>query len=196
MDPDLLSAIGSLASVIVAVVAAVVAYFAWRTAQNSAKATAALTEIERARWHADRRPEFELEVEGVVEDNSLAVCNLKLIGSRTLEFIEVVASIRDRDTTSLPGGEADFGPFLWDSVAFDEYYQDQIETKPFRMYSGAEVLFAMSVAPGYASWRQYSEPIRLLLDCTAENGDKWLVPASCRLTRVQDAPVTYADPNS
>ena len=81
----MLSAIGSLTSVIVAIVAAIVACFAWRTSQNSANATAALTEIEKARWHADRRPEFELEVEGVVDDNSLAVCSLRLIGSRTLE---------------------------------------------------------------------------------------------------------------
>lgn len=192
----MLSAIGSVTSVIVAIVAAVVAYFAWRTSQNSANATAALTEIEKARWHADRRPEFELEVEGVVDDNSLAVCGLRLIGSRTLEWVEVIASIRDRDTTSLPGQEADFGPFLWDSTAFGEHYQDQIETMPFRLHTGGEALFAMSVAPGYTGWRQYSEPIRLWLDCAAENGDKWLVPVSTRLIKVQDAPAAYFGPEA
>ena len=49
VDPDLLSAIGPLASVAVAIIAAVVAYFAWKTSQNSA----ALTEIEGAVAHRE-----------------------------------------------------------------------------------------------------------------------------------------------
>jgi TRAP-type C4-dicarboxylate transport system permease small subunit len=46
----------SATSALVAIIAAVVAYFAWRTAQNSAKATAALTEVERKRLQAEMPP--------------------------------------------------------------------------------------------------------------------------------------------
>jgi hypothetical protein len=180
VNPDLLSAIGSLASVAVAVIAAVVAYFAWKTAQNSAVATAALTEIERARWHAENRPEFHVEVEGVVEDNRLAACSITLTGTKSLAWIDVVASVRHR-TFGRKDNEEDVGPYEWDS---GDYYDNPTDTAKFRLAVGADQLLWMRAATD-EEWHRYTRPIRFWLHCTAENGDTWMVAASCRLTPLQ-----------
>lgn len=181
MDPDLLSAIGSLSSVAVAAIAAVVAFFAWRAAQNSANATAALTEIEKARWHAENRPEFQLEVEGLVEDNRLAACSITLTGSRSLDWVNVVASVRHR-TFGRSDTETDFGPYVWDDTS--DYYNNTIDTKKFPLHVGADQTLYMHAA-SREEWRRYTRPIRLWLHCTAENGDTWMVPASCHLVPLQ-----------
>ncbi|MEV0882136.1 hypothetical protein AB0I85_30455 [Micromonospora echinofusca] len=181
MNPDLLAAIGSLASVAVAVIAAVVAFFAWKTAQHSASATAALTAIEKARWHADNRPEFQLEVVGLVEENDLVACNITLTGSKSLIWIDIVASVRHR-TFGHSDSDTDFGPYLWDPES--DYYDNPVDTAKFRLHVGADQTLYMKAAPG-DGWEIYSLPIRLWLHCTAGNGDTWMVPVSCRLTPLQ-----------
>lgn len=182
MDSDLLSAIGSLASVAVAVIAAVVAYFAWKTAQNSAVATAALTEVEKARWHAENRPEFHLEVEGAVEDNRFAACSITFVGSKALDWVDVVASVRPRALTGPNDSDEDAYVYIWDEQS--DYYGDRIDTKTFRLPVGGDVTLWMNAAND-EEWQRYTRPIRLWLHCTAENGDTWMVAASCKLTPVQ-----------
>jgi len=181
VDPDLISAIGSLASVAVAVIAAVVAYFAWKTAQNSAEATAALTDIEKARWHAENRPEFQLECEGLVEDNGLAACSITLTDSKSLAWVDVVASVRHRMFGS-SDTEADFGPFVWDSTG--DHYGGPIGTQTFRLHAGEDQTLYMRAASD-EEWERYTRPIRLWLHCTAENGDTWMVPVSRALVPLQ-----------
>jgi hypothetical protein len=182
VNPDLLSAIGSLASVAVAIIAAVVAFFAWRTSQNSAVSTAALTDVEKARWHAENRPEFHLEVEGVVEDNRFAACSIAFIGSKALDWVEVVASVRPRTLTSPNESDENAYVYVWDEQG--DYYEDRIATKPFRIPIGGDITLWMTAAND-EEWQRYTRPIRLWLHCTAETGDNWMVAASCRLTPVQ-----------
>jgi hypothetical protein len=181
VNPDLLSAIGSLASVAVAVIAAVVAYFAWRTAQSASEATAALTEIEKARWHADNRPEFQVEASGVVEDNGIAACSITLIGAKALDWVDVVATIRPYPFSG--GNDRDPGPYEWDDTAND-YYESPTDSKKFRLVVGEDATLWMRGATD-EEWHRYTRPIRLWLRCTAENGDTWMVPASCKLTPLQ-----------
>jgi hypothetical protein len=167
--------------VAVAIIAAIVAYFAWKAAQNSAAATAALTEIERARWHADNRPEFQVEVEGLVEDNRMAACSITLIGTKALDWVDVVATIRPFPFSG--NNDLDPGPYEWGEAAND-YYASPIDTKKFRLVVGEDVTLYMEAATE-EEWHRYTRPIRLWLRCTAENGDTWMVPASCRLTPIQ-----------
>ncbi|NUT18837.1 MAG: hypothetical protein HOV77_06605 [Hamadaea sp.] len=181
MDADLVSAIGSLASVAVAVIAAIVAYFSWRAAQNAADATAVLTEIEKARWHAENRPEFQLECEGLVMDNRLAACSITLTDSRSLAWVDVIASVRPR-VFGRTDTEADFGPYVWDDDS--PYYDGPIDTETFRLHPGGDETLYMRAA-STEEWERYTNPIRLWLHCTAENGDTWMVPAATRLVPLQ-----------
>lgn len=165
----------------VAVIAAVVAFFAWKTSQHSASATAALTAIEKARWHAENRPEFLLDVEGLVEDNHLAACTVTLIGSKSLTWVEIVASVRHR-TFGPNDHREQKEPYLWDETS--EHYSNPTDTAKFRLHVGAEQTLYMHAA-SRDEWELYTYPIRLWLHCTAENGDAWMVPVSCRLTPLQ-----------
>jgi hypothetical protein len=182
MAPDLLSAIGSLASVAVAVIASVVAYFAWKTSKNSAAATAALTDVEKARWHAENRPEFHLELEGVVEDNRIAACSITFVGSKALDWVDVVASVRPRALTGPNDSDEDAYVYVWDEQC--GYYSDRVDTKTFRLPIGGDITLWM-IAANDEEWQRYTRLVRLWLHCTAENGDTWMVAASCKLTPLQ-----------
>ncbi|MEU1889448.1 hypothetical protein ABZ491_28685 [Micromonospora rifamycinica] len=181
VSPDVVSAIGSISSSLIAVIAAIIAFFAWRTSVNAAESNKALTVIEKARWHADNRPEFLVEAEGLVEDNRLAACSVTFIDSKSLAWVDVVASIRHRKFGSDSDLE-DPGPYQWDPMS--EQFESPLKTKQFRLYAGADATLWMEAATS-EEWHRYTRPIRLWLHCTAENGDTWLVPASCRLTPVQ-----------
>ncbi|MEV0269816.1 hypothetical protein AB0H43_13645 [Hamadaea sp. NPDC050747] len=181
MDAELISAIGSLASVAVAVIAAIVAYYSWRTSQHAANATAVLTEIEKARWHAENRPQFQLEFEGLVMDNRLAACSITLTDSKSLPWVDVVASVRPR-VFGRTDTEEDFGPFIWDDTS--EHYSDPIDTETFRLYAGGDQTLYMRAASD-EEWQRYTYPIRLWLHCTADNGDTWMVPTSRTLVPLQ-----------
>ncbi|WP_328342149.1 hypothetical protein [Micromonospora sp. NBC_00421] len=98
VSPDVVSAIGSISSSLIAVIAAIIAFFAWRTSVNAAESNKALTVIEKARWHADNRPEFLVEAEGLVENAGLLLAALPLsTRSRSLGSTSLPLS----DTASL-----------------------------------------------------------------------------------------------
>jgi hypothetical protein len=91
-DSDLVSAIGSITSGAVAIIAAAVAYFAWRTSVNSAEATRALTRIEETRLHAEMRPQLDVSVERFQgePENTTAILRVRLVGPPTLVQLESV----------------------------------------------------------------------------------------------------------
>jgi hypothetical protein len=56
---DVAAAIGQVASALFAIPAAVIAYFAFKTAKSASEASTVLATIEKARLHAELRPQFE-----------------------------------------------------------------------------------------------------------------------------------------
>lgn len=95
---DAASAAGQVASALLAIPVAFIAYYAHRTAKSSTDATAALTRIEAMRWHAESRPQIRLtgertrwpaEAQGP-EAEMLAIY-VELLGPASLHHVDSVS---------------------------------------------------------------------------------------------------------
>ena len=84
--------------VAVGAVAAIAAVGAWWAARSSSQASAAMTAIERRRWHADLTPQFELACR--VTSGERATLRVALVGPAALDRIDRV-TVRIRD--DIPG---------------------------------------------------------------------------------------------
>src|SRR5205823_5661499 len=92
VNPDVVSAIGSISSTVVAIVAAGIAYISWRTSTYAARANAILAEIERKRLYVEMHPQIEVELERVA--TSAATLTIRLAGPVGIEWIDVTATLR------------------------------------------------------------------------------------------------------
>ena len=84
--------------VAVGLVTAVAAVGAWRAARSSSQASAAMTAIERRRWHADLTPQFEVRCR--VMSGERAKLGVALVGPAALDRLDQV-TVRIRD--DVPG---------------------------------------------------------------------------------------------
>jgi hypothetical protein len=85
VNADLLSSIGSISSAVAALVATVIAIFAWKASQNSAKATELLTQIERMRLHGEILPQIDARIDTFpTAGDRLAVLQIRLAGPQVL----------------------------------------------------------------------------------------------------------------
>jgi hypothetical protein len=188
--------------VAVGAVAAIAAVGAWWAARSSSQASAAMTAIERRRWHADLTPQFELTCR--VTSGERAELRVALVGPAALDHLDRV-TVRIRDDIPgrapvTPGGPTaeEIVQQVWGPYQFvpgvDGADQTGRSVAPFGLLLGEWRPLALERTPA-PTWsaepdgwrRQYNEqPVRLTLACVREGDEPWTVPKEVRVD--QDAP--------
>lgn len=173
-------------------VAAVAAVGAWWAARSSSQASAAMTAIERRRWHADLTPQFELACQ--VTTGERAKLRVALVGPAALDRLDRV-TVRIRDdipgrapvTSGGPTAE-EIARQVWGPYRFvpgvDGADQTGRSVAPFGLLLGDWRPLALERTPSPtwstdpAGWRrQYDDhPVQLTLMCVREGDERWTVP--------------------
>ncbi len=178
--------------VAVGAVAAIAAVGAWWAARSSSQASAAMTAIERRRWHADLTPRFEVGCR--VTSGERAELRVALVGPAGLDRLDRV-TVRIRD--DLPGRApvTSGGPTaeeiarqVWGPYRFVPGVDGADRTgrcvASFGLLLGdwRPLALERTQAPTWsaepAGWRrQYDDhPVRLTLMCVREGDERWTVP--------------------
>jgi hypothetical protein len=183
--------------VAVGAVAAIAAVGAWWAARSSSQASAAMTAIERRRWHADLTPQFELVCR--VASGERATLRVALVGPAGLDRLDRV-TVRIRDdipgrapvTSGGPTAE-EIARQVWGPYRFvpgvDGADQTGRSVAPFGLLLGdwRPLALERTSAPTWSSdataWhRQYNDqPVRLTLACVREGDEPWTVPQEVRV---------------
>jgi hypothetical protein len=183
--------------VAVGAVAAIAAVGAWWAARSSSQASAAMTAIERRRWHADLTPQFELVCR--VASGERATLRVALVGPAGLDRLDRV-TVRIRDdipgrapvTSGGPTAE-EIARQVWGPYRFvpgvDGADQAGRSVAPFGLLLGdwRPLALERTPAPTWSSdttgWRrQYNDqPVRLTLACVREGDEPWTVPQEVRV---------------
>jgi hypothetical protein len=185
--------------VAVGLVTAVAAVGAWMAARYSSQATAAMTAIERRRWHADLTPQFEVRC--WVTSGERAKLRVALVGPAALDRLDRV-TVRIRDdipgrapvTASGPTAE-EIARQVWGPYRFvpgvDGADQTGRRVAPFGLLLGDWRPLALERTPSPtwstdpAGWRrQYDDhPARLTLTCVREGDERWTVPLEVQVDK-------------
>jgi hypothetical protein len=177
MNANVVGVLVSISSTAVAVIAAVIAYFSWRTSKEAATANAALAEIEKKRLYVELRPQFDLELERVATE--VAVLTIHLVGPNGIRWIDINLKVRQRGR-NFSQDKSGTGPWLI-SNSVDDLWSSETETLTFRLVPGDEQWIAMETAPGRSEYDLHHEKARFWLACTSSDGESWNVPASVLL---------------
>jgi hypothetical protein len=183
--------------VAVGAVAAIAAVGAWWAARSSSQASAAMTAIERRRWHAYLTPQFELTCR--VTSGERATLRVALVGPAALDRLDqVTVHIRDDipgRAPVTPGGPTaeEIARQIWGPYRFvpgvDGADQTGRSVAPFELLLGdwRPLTLERTPAPTWSSdatgWRrQYNDqPVRLTLACVREGDEPWTVPQEVRV---------------
>jgi hypothetical protein len=187
--------------VAVGAVAAVAAVGAWWAARSSSQASAAMTAIERRRWHADLTPRFELACR--VTSGARAELRVALVGPAGLDRLDrVTVRIRDDIPGRAPvisGGPTaeEIARQVWGPYRFvpgvDGADQTGRRVAPFGLLLGdwRPLALERTPAPAWSAdpavWRRQfdDQPVRLTLACVREGDEPWTVPLE---VQVEDTP--------
>lgn len=175
MNPDAVSAIGSISSTVVAIFAVWIAYISWRTSTDATRANAVLAEIERKRLYVEMHPQIEVELERVA--TSAATLTVRLAGPMGIEWIDVTANLRPQaphygdGTTVAP----------WIFYELGDHWISETEAATFRLVPGDEQWLYMETTPNVSEFDLRHQRVRLWLKCINSSGEKWLIPASAEL---------------
>lgn len=189
----------SVASLILAVIAILVAGASAAYARKQATEQARVSAIEQDRRHEELMPEFKITCTVRETANDSADLRVSLTGGGLEHLDEVVITIldeagRDHWTCGLPDGvtQEQAETFVWGPWEFNTGASAQVvsnrETVP-RTYSRVsgknwDLLSLIPTRPGYwmtgtsqDDWRkQYRDhPVRLLITCRREGYEPWLV---------------------
>jgi hypothetical protein len=187
--------------VVVGAVAAAAAVGAWWAARSSSQASAAMTAIERHRWHADLTPQFEFRCR--VTSGERAELRVALAGPAGLDRLDRV-TIRIRDDIPgrapvISGGPTaeEIARQVWGPYRFvpgvDGADQTGRRVAPFGLLLGdwRPLALERTPAPTWAAdpagWRRQfdDQPVRLTLACLREGDEPWTIPLE---VQVEDAP--------
>ncbi|MFF7870510.1 hypothetical protein ACFZCT_29125 [Streptomyces qaidamensis] len=175
---------------------AIATWGAWLAARRSAKTAETVARVERQRWHADLTPQFNITIERGEGDR--ATLSVRLAGPVPLRRLDEIAirivSSDDMDRTArLPGGptqeELDaqvWGPYRFTHGA-DGADTDGRTVAPFALEVGTGRPFSIERTrpPRWQEgpdaerhWRDQwvNAPVRLVLTCTREEFEPWVVP--------------------
>jgi hypothetical protein len=183
--------------VAVGAVAAITAVGAWWAARSSSQASAAMTAIERRRWHADLTPQLEFTCR--VTSGERATLRVALVGPAALDRLDqVTVHIRDDipgRAPVTPGGPTaeEIARQIWGPYGFvpgvDGADQTGRSVAPFELLLGDWRPLTLERTPA-TTWsgdatgwgRQYNDqPVRLTLACVREGDEPWTVPQEVRV---------------
>jgi hypothetical protein len=173
------SAAGQVASALFALPAGVIAYFAWRTSVNSAKATEVLTSIEKTRLHAELRPQFDVQIRK--EEEGHVVVLLRLVGPAALHRLDSVQpAVRPFFADQL--GDLTFEdrwePYEFTTSKLEPSRTEYVaESEPLTLGEARIILLVdafEATETSHPAWPKI--PIRLNLTCKYQDFDPWIVP--------------------
>jgi hypothetical protein len=173
------SAIGQVASGALAIPTTFVAYFAYRTSQNTAAATEALTAIENARWHAEMCPVIELD-SVLLDEVFMPIVTMKFVGPASLpridevrvnirqyrEFRDAEGRVTIRDEAPLQFNSTDQGDSIWECIPF-----------PLVRGMGHSLLLQRASLETLYDVRRVL-PLRLTIECRHGDHEPWTIPAN------------------
>lgn len=168
----------------------------WMAARRANATAKAVASIERARWHADLTPIFEITIER--REGDRATLDVQLIGPLPLGqldviAIEIVSSDDAERTDRLAGGptqeEIDaqvWGPYRFSHGA-DDADIDGHTVRPVPMQVGRGRPFSIESTrpPRWQEgehrdddwWGQWEgKPLRLVMKCSRDGFEPWVVP--------------------
>lgn len=190
VDADGLSAVGSISSVVVAIGAGIVSFFAWRASANSAKAASALTAIEKARLHAEMLPQIKVTAETLgaldkSDDDGSKVLYVKLLGPPALVQLDSIIVKLQPLVVPYPlddgkWAEEENWPYLFS------------QEPPGGPYSTEEKIGAIMVGqrrgcfmvtPPESDWVTgvADDEVEVVLTCHREGYEPWIVPAAVKI---------------
>lgn len=192
---EIASAVGQVASAVIAIPVGFVAWFAYRASKNAVRSTELLTEIEFRREWADRIPQFKIALQR--QSDTYAILRVELAGPLMLDGLdEIDLCVRDdfheRRGSGLGGAQTDeeianhvWGPFRF-RPGIDGASSNGRSVATFSLPLGEGKKFAMdtqnpphwSTHATTASWaKEYEgQPVRLLLRCRKAGFEPWIVP--------------------
>jgi hypothetical protein len=181
------SAIGAISSVAVAVIAAVIAFAAWRTSVNSAKASVdaakaakALTAIERTRFHAEMRPDFNVGLSRYATNSSHLVLEVQLAGPPILGSLETVTVRLVKEVGQSKIGSIELrNPVTVRTRQFterDAKVGDPGQSRTFSMELGDTELLVIEETTSGAADHQRLKPLRIIITCQRAGADPWTIP--------------------
>ena len=192
IDPDVVSAAGSVAGVVVALGALGVALFAYRVSRRSTDANLRLVAVEERREHADLRPNFSAVFHKV--SDSMATIAIELVGPPQLDGLDQVElSLRDdkpRGGSLIAGGPslAQVRGHVWGPYRLRRGVDGADSAgrvlQPFALALGDQRVVALDsqTPPPWATsstgdWqREYAGmPVRLKLRCYRDGHKPWTV---------------------
>lgn len=184
---DVAAAIGQLASAMLAVPAAVIAYFAFKTAKSASDASATLASIEKARLHAELRPQFvatATRLRIVPEDDAtepsepFVRLDLEFVGPPPLEKLDSLdIEIRriTRNTTTTDRRE----PYRFTAPHSDGWTLSYASLLQGDIYTCT--LAEEKTAPRFEWYPEVH--LRVILTCRSGDLEPWTVPITLREMR-------------
>ncbi|MET7788127.1 hypothetical protein ABZS93_16165 [Streptomyces sp900116325] len=184
---------GDIATFSTAALSAVAAVGAWFAAHRSNKTAEAVARIERARWHADLTPQFDIEL--TETGSGQALLNVHLNGPDALRQLDSVAITVGNDDMERPllhpapnVTQADIDAFVWGPFKFTHGANGTDEhgrgPEPFPLDVGRGQRRAMQrTYPGHwmggktqGVWQgEYvGKPLRLVLTCR-RGDEEWVI---------------------
>jgi hypothetical protein len=190
----------AVVSLIIAVVAMLVAGASAAYTRKQAMAATDQTAIEQKRWHADLTPQLEITCDGYGADGSRADLMVELTGPAGLDQLdEVTVKVRDDIPDRRPGfgsqltaeqiSEVIWGPYRINTGPRDTDSTGRAHG-PFRVLKNEPypIPLERSFAPAWASsptwWReQYQgEPVRLEITCSRQGHEPWVIQREAKVS--------------
>jgi hypothetical protein len=184
--PAVASAVGQVASAVLAIPTAFVAYFAYKIAKSSADATSALTKIEEARLHAELRPQFRatarLAKVPPARSNGVFV-SLELVGPLALHSLdEVVVRLRPRGHVEDPGQPYHLHGDAWHEIGRDWFLSER------------RGLVVQMSDTWVTAEPHHRPPIKLVLECRFGAHEPWIVPVEVKDIDVPTETIRFPPP--
>jgi hypothetical protein len=184
--PAVASAVGQVASALVAIPVAVLAYFAYQISKNSAEATTALTNIERVRLQGELHPRLELKATPSQGRFDWVLVEVTLAGPPTLSHLDSIElHVHPEIFPSHSGDHKARSEEVW--LWGVEKSEDLIDNPSYGpIHRGETFVGILKAAGSKRSLPETDSTVNLLLTAKLQGFDPWVVAGQVQFTREAD----------